>query len=272
MVKTRASSPPLLRTVRYVRPESCMETNPPNRPARRSPTAHAVLFGLDCTVLPLVTATIEVAEQIRVRLMGAHRKRMGGDLTKVSPLFSGKDDGRKRLDHGHVFILPIANGKGRLDRVLLLSKNRAFSEDELDAVRGVQRLWQSDERPEVRCVITWQGDLDAVPLGGRKNVVVSRTPFVTVRHPHKNRDFTQFLSDELKRECRNHGLDEPVAVQPCRVQGLFESIEYRRNRKDDPPRPGYGFKLTFEKPVTTPFSLGYGCHFGLGQFRGVDEV
>ena len=48
--------------------------------------------------------------------------------------------------------------------------------------------------------------------------------------------------------------------------GLFEWVEFRRNRKDDTPRPGYGFCLEFDEPVPVPFSLGYGCHYGLGQF------
>ena len=48
--------------------------------------------------------------------------------------------------------------------------------------------------------------------------------------------------------------------------GLFEWVEFRRNRKDDAPRPGYGFRLEFDEPVPAPFSLGYGCHYGLGQF------
>jgi CRISPR-associated protein Csb2 len=29
---------------------------------------------------------------------------------------------------------------------------------------------------------------------------------------------------------------------------------------------GYGFRLTFREPVSGPVALGYGCHFGLGQF------
>ncbi len=43
---------------------------------------------------------------------GAHKTRQG-DESKVSPLFSGKSaDGQKRLDHGHVYILPRSNENG----------------------------------------------------------------------------------------------------------------------------------------------------------------
>ena len=58
------------------------------------------MLGLDAKVLPLVTTTLEVAEQIRTRLMGAHSKLAGGP-EYVSAVFSGKEkDGSKRTDHG----------------------------------------------------------------------------------------------------------------------------------------------------------------------------
>lgn len=270
LLKGRQSGPPLLRTVRYVRPEAAIETDPVAWRKRSKPTVQAVLLALDCTVLPLATATIEVAEQIRVRLMGAHRKRMGDDPALVSPLFSGKErTGLKRLDHGHLFILPMTNGKGRIDRVLLLSKQRRFEREELDAVRGVRRLWQSGDRPDVRCVIAWEGGLDDEPARRPATVVASTTPFVTVRHMRRGREPREFLIDEIRRECANHGIEQPGLIEIIdRPTGeRFECVEFRRNRKDDPPRAGYAFRLRFDKPVMAPFSLGYGCHFGLGQFH-----
>jgi len=51
------------------------------------------------------------------------------------------------------------------------------------------------------------------------------------------------------------------------MPGLFHESEYRRNRKDDPVRPGYSLRLTFAGKVPTTFAIGYGAHFGLGQFR-----
>ncbi len=266
MFKTRQSSPPLLRMVRYVRPIECMQNSPIARSKRRDPGAQAVMLALDSTVLPLMTATIEIGEQIRVRLMGAHRRRMGGDETRVSPLFSGKHNGGMRLDHGHVFILPLSNSDFRIDRVLLLSKLRPFTIDELDAVSGVEWLWQADDRPRVRCVMTWQGALDSAYIRTQAREVVSATPFVTVRHPRRE-TIDHFLEHEIRRECRNHGVREPWRVERvARPVGTFECVEYRRNRRDDPPRAGYALRLSFEQPVPAPFSLGYGSHFGLGQF------
>lgn len=279
-LKARRSAPPLLKSTNYIRHENCIQTDPVAAARRVEPQVQAVLLGLDATVLPLATATIEVAEQIRVRLMGAHKKVIRKPYA-ISGLFSGKDSsGNKRLDHGHLFILPLANAIGRIDRVLLVSRNEKLTRSELEAVRAVRELWQSDNSPNVRCVVAWQGPLDAAmspktrsgsPLLSMQTVVKSASPFVMARHWRRGRDPEQFLLDEVRRECRNHGLPEPISVCATDPQfGVFHAIEYRRNRKNDTPLPGYAFRIEFERPVLTPFSLGYGCHFGLGQFRAAE--
>jgi CRISPR-associated protein Csb2 len=268
LLKERASSPPLLRQVPYVRSESAIETDPPQHLRRKPQSVQAVVLGLDATVLPLVTTTVEVAEQIRVRLMGAHKGIMGGDGSAVSSLFSGKAaNGEKRLDHGHVYIFPLGNKHGRIDRVLIESPLEAFSPEELDAVRRVRELWQSDDRGTVRCVVTWQGERRKSKEHSSETIVESATPFVPPRHWRKGRDFSQFLAEEVRRECANHRLPAPAEVVVRHgMPGLFHEVEFRRNRKKDPVRPGYALRLTFASPVRAPFSIGYGAHFGLGLF------
>jgi CRISPR-associated protein Csb2 len=272
MLKEKASSPPLLKQVRYVLPQGAVETDPPPWQRRKEPEVDAVVLGLDAKVLPLVTTTIEVAEQIRVRLMGAHKKRMGGDEAKVSELFSGKDaSGEKRLDHGHVYILPIGNKDGGIDKILIRSPLRTFKQAEMDAVAGVQELWQRGDRGTIYCAVTWQGLMKdcRCPVRRMDTTVESATPFVPPRHWRKGRDFEKFLVDEVRRECRNHRIAEPEVVEQADQMwgGIFHEVEYRRNRKKDPVRPGYALQLKFATPVAAPFAIGYGAHFGLGQFR-----
>ncbi len=273
LLKEKASSPPLLKHVRYVLPQGAVETDPPRRQWRTEPKVDVVVLGLDAKVLPLVTTSVEVAEQIRVRLMGAHKRRMNGDEAKVSELFSGKDrEGKKRLDHGHVYILPMGNKDGRIDKVLIRSPLRTFRQEEMDAVMGVQELWQRDDRGTIYCAVTWQGMVEACPFREMHTVVNSATPFVPPRHWRKGRDFGKFLIDEVRRECRNHRIAEPEVVEQTDRMwgGIFHEIEYRRNRKKDPVRPGYALRLKFATPVAAPFAIGYGAHFGLGQFRAND--
>lgn len=81
---------------------------------------------------------------------------------------------------------------------------------------------------------------------------------------------------ELRREAAVHGL--PMLTRVIRLPQLvnqahsFSWLEFRRNRKEDALRPGYGFELEFAEavsPVHGPVALGYGAHFGLGQFRSI---
>ena len=268
--KDRRSAPPAMRFVQYGRPRESLLTRVAKTP-RGHTAAQAVLLGLDAKVLPLATSTIEVAEQIRVRLMGIH-KRLVGDPLKVSPKFSGKDwAGTPLKDHQHAFILPLVNrGRriGRIDRVLVYTRDeRGFDPNETRAILEVDKLYgKTDEA--IRAVATWCGSASDATVRPGAAVVVSTTPFAPTRHWRKGRGtYEEFLKQEVRRECRNHRMAAPVNVELLeKATGLFEWIEFRRNRKDEAPRPGYGFRIEFAEPVPAPFSLGYGCHFGLGQF------
>jgi CRISPR-associated protein Csb2 len=269
--KDRRSSPPAMRMVQYVRPAEALMTRVPKAP-RGHVSTQAVLLGLDAAVLPLATATIEVAEQIRVRLMGIH-KRLLGDPRKVSPKFSGKDDAGSPLkNHHHAFVLPLANGRGRIDRVLVYTRDeRGFDSQEVQAILQLQSLYGRSAEEPIRVVATWRGKSEGAAVRPGAKIVQSVTPFALSRHWRKGRgSYEEFLAAEVRRECRNHGLREPVTVELLeKSPGLFEWVEFRRNRKDETPRPGYGFRIEFAEAVPAPFSLGYGCHFGLGLFDAV---
>jgi CRISPR-associated protein Csb2 len=261
-----------MRMVPDVRPADAVKTQV-SKPARHHAGAQAVLLELRASVLPLVTATIEVAEQVRVRLMGIHKK-IAGDASKVSPMFSGKDsDGTPRKDHGHAFILPLGNARGRIDRVLIYTRSAAgFGSDEVQAMLRLTELYGRSPDDPIRVLATWRGKAEDGKVRKPARSVASVTPFCPGRHWRKGRgSYEEFLATEVKRECRNHGLAEPVRVElMSESKGLFEWVEFRRNRKDEEPRPGYGFRLEFAEGVPTPFSLGYGCHFGLGQFAAAE--
>ena len=265
--KDRRSLPPAMRMVAYVRPANAVLTRVATLP-RKHAGVQAVMLGLSAKVLPLVTATVEVAEQVRVRLMGIH-KRLTGDAGKVSAKFSGKTaEGAPRKDHGHAFILPLGNSRGRIDRVLVFTRDPAgFAPDEVQAILRMTELYGRTTEDPIRVMATQRAETGA-EIRGSASVVVSTTPFCSGRHWRKGRgDYGQFLAEEIRRECRNHHLPEPTTIEPLAGStSLFEWVEFRRNRKDETPRPGYGFRLEFDQPVPAPFSLGYGCHYGLGQF------
>ncbi len=269
ILKLGWSHPPAMRFVDYLRPADCFAVSPRPREGRRSEGVGAVLYGLDARVLPQVIETLEVAERARTLLMGIH-KRIMGDPAKVSPRFSGKrasaDAGK---GHRHAFFLPQdRDGDGRVDH-LLVRCAEPFDDSELRALDLLSAIWQRDGRPDLVCTpVQWSAT-------GRALCLESATPFIPPRHWRPARGpFGEWLIEEVARECRNHGLPVPMKVEPVaelliRGSRSIRWMEFRRNRKEDRVRSGYGLRIEFSEPVPETLALGYGCHFGLGQFREV---
>ena len=270
MLKDRVSAPPAMISVSYVLRTDALEA-PPARLSRELHTqVMAVLYSLSGSPLPRVDSTLEISEQIRVRLMGIHKKLMSDDPSQVSWKFSGHDsEGKALKGHRHCFVLPYSERQNeRIDHVLVRCRE-PFDRNELLALRRLTRLWQPKGKPDVRCVAV--AATAAERILRRNKIVESTTPFVPPRHYRQGRgDFRDWLKREVERECANHGLPAP------KVEFLKRGIDkrawhhFRRNRRGEAPRYGIGFRLTFQSPVLAPFSLGYGCHLGLGQFHALD--
>ena len=266
VLKSGWSHPPAMTYVHYVRSSDCFAQgeNSSNR-GRHSPVS-SVLYAFDSKVLPRVTGVLKIAESARTRLMGIHKKLAGGP-ENVSPKFSGKDAAGERLrGHQHAFILPIDKDEdGRLDHLLIYCKTPFDAQEvrALDELKGIRFMGGTRELP---CVpVQWN-----VPRS-RSRSLVSCTPFVPERHfKPKREDFAAFLQAEVARECANHGLPQPISIEGVSellVNGsrAIRWFEFKRNREDDPVRSGFGLRIEFAEDVDVPLTLGYGCHFGLGQ-------
>jgi CRISPR-associated protein Csb2 len=267
ILKLGWNQPPAMRFIDYLRPSDCFAELPRQQPVRHARGIDAVLYAFDSKVLPQVTETVEVAERARTLLMGI-RKRIVGDPAKVSLRFSGKtQDGSPCEGHQHAFFLPQdRDGDSRVDHLLVRCAH-PFNDTELQALDRLSAIWQRDGRPELACTpVQWSAP-------GRTLSLESATPFISPRHWRPARGpFDQWLTDELARECRNHGLPSPVRVEPVAELSIRGSRsihwrEFRRNRKEDRVRSGYGLMIEFSELVPKSIALGYGCHFGLGQFR-----
>lgn len=269
LFESARSDPPALRYVPYLRPSDCFDV-PRVAPARRKEAPiHGVLFALETQVPPPVTSTLELSERVRRKLMGIHR-RVVGDPGLISPRLSGKEQSGRPLEgHRHLYLLPVdRDGDGWLDHLLAICRD-PLERSERVALDRLETVWQPGGRPDIRLVpIRWGTREDLCPPARRFR---SATPFVPPRHYKRSRgSFGEWIVSEISREAVNHGLPEPIRIIP--VERLhcggrtIRWIEFRRNRKNDPDRLGYGFELEFSEEVPGPVALGYGAHFGLGLF------
>jgi CRISPR-associated protein Csb2 len=243
-------------------------------------------FALAGTVRPRLTEAIHVAETMRQALMS---------WSDAAPVFAGKNaEGEPLQGHAHAFVLPADDDDdGRLDHLTVYCR-QGFDDDAQRTLAGVTRLWQAGNRPDLQLVLIGLGDPEAyggfnmaaglTPQLAQSRVWVSRTPFYLSRHPKRRKDGSPKLAedgtwiddpeDQLRRSLKQQGYPEPVSVTPVEhvlaagkpVRWL--SFSWQRRDKDDAPAvpSGFGFRLEFAEPVQGPLAVGFGCHFGLGQF------
>ncbi len=130
-----------------------MRSFPTSAPSNEVATArhNIARVALNAPVLPLVTATLPLAEQFRRTLLSKCKQLALGDepgladaeIWRRSPAFWAKDkEGRPQTGHGHAFFLPTdEDGDGRLDHVAVFAR-MDLGELERQAL-GALRLWLS---------------------------------------------------------------------------------------------------------------------------------
>jgi CRISPR-associated protein Csb2 len=263
------SDPPALKWVDYQRPAEYSRPLVGRKPSLSQKRFRFAKFALHSKVLPRIQETVPFAERVRGHLMGIHKRIQDDDPAMVSPLFSGKDpNGRPLRDHPHAFYLPLdEDGDGRLDHLLVWAST-SFDQSELMALDRLRSVWQTDGRPDVTFVLV---SLSADNIGKKSSSWVSATPFMISRHYRKGRGpYENWLVEEVIKECRFHGIPVPTEIKwiPKIVQ-RSRSIywfEFTRRKKDPLHLRTYGCSLKFDQPVNGPFSIGAGCHFGMGLF------
>jgi len=250
-------------------------------------------FALAGPVLPGLIEALVVGEMMRKALMS--KTRSVEESETALSLFSGRSGGGDRLrdDHLHAFFLPADDDNdGLLDHVTVYVP-AGIDTPTSNVLGRLHKIWNAGE-PDIYTVLVGMGD--PAGYGGRavsrrltpqlaeSRVWVSRTPFMLSRHPKVFRTGKPKIGanglqidgpeDQLRKELLGRGFPEPlrvVGISHTRVRGqnLYWS-QFRRQRSGGGGRPalgdGFGFCITFDRPVQGPICLGYGCHFGLGQF------
>jgi CRISPR-associated protein Csb2 len=301
------SCPPAGRIVAYMRRD--VGPQPSGRTRRSlvkhgepaSTVARLVLAGRP---RPRIEEAVKIGEIFRLALMA----RIGAP---VPASISGRDEhGRPLRDpaHRHAFFLPEDDdGDGSIDHIILFVRD-GLEPAVRRAVEGLQRLWIAD--PQTRLSDNENSDDDEKEEKGRREWRlalegfghpsffadsdllrrsknwISVTPYLRPWHTKLSPPEveTERMAEE---ECRRRGLPilkavfdpdpdgtgfgRSIAVAGGRRNVLhFHRFRSRRSLAQ-PDRSGAALLLTFAEPIEGPLAFGFGCHFGLGLFRAIDE-
>ncbi len=269
--------------------------------AVRPTTARYAVTG---TVVPRLTDALRIGERARHFLMGCSKK-VNPDGSS-SPVFSGKTADGTRLDNSHQhahYLCEAAGGGAKISHLNVYAPMGFSPADEL-ALGRFTRTW-GDDGHDLQFVLLGIGhaeDFGGIKEKAGQSIAlatsrtwVSRTPFVLTRHlklklnPTERTDPEQAQNAmareliaavrlELARHSKFKSLAEDAQIEPTpqRDSGTMLGgtqtpwLKFTRIRKSgnghNAGSLGYGFQLTFDQPINGPIALGYGCHFGLGQF------
>jgi CRISPR-associated protein Csb2 len=273
----------------YLRPRNCFEVrysmtarHAANWPARATePTVARYILCSDYR-LP-ITQALTVGELARRSAMAMYGRLHDGGRSKI---LSGKDeDGRPLRGHVHAYYIATDEDEdGWLDHLTIYSR-AGFSPGEREALARLSVLNPGQGRPEMRLLMLGIAPAtqfsSAVAWLGLSTVWESRTPFMLVRYPKVRRDGspkldstgTQIDGPEAQFQAVDPGLPNIVSIERiptlrCRNRDIsWLSFRRWRSRGKGPALGvGYGFRVMFDAPTHGPMLLGYGCHFGLGQF------
>jgi len=286
-LKRKRLDPPGARWVFYALPSAAFTVTAALPPAVSPEQVHIARYVLHGVPLPSVTEAVLVGERARAATMSIYGRQ---NQRAISPTLAGRSPSGETLSgHRHAFYLASDEDcDGRLDHLTIWAPC-GFSQAEQIALASLEVISLGAGKPELRALLV--GMLDSgekLPTCAPATTWQTTTPFVLTRHPKTHRnghpklgaDGRQIDGPEaqLRREWEQRRRDDPtlpalLAVEPVpylRVGGrIIRWLDFRRWRTRGGGRGtgwGVGFRLTFAAPVSGPLALGYGCHYGLGQF------
>jgi CRISPR-associated protein Csb2 len=283
--------------VNYTRPleASAVPTKPKSNEQLKRTIAR---FALDSPVLPPVTETLPLAEQLRRSLLSCSKHLARRDnpgladaaIWPLSPAIWGKDEqGQRRTGHEHAFFLPAdEDGDGRIDHLTVWAP-MGFNALERRALDRLRRLPLGEGDPLHVLLIGVGNEHDfRAPLLEEATVWVSATPFVVTRYPKmrgRKRDQPEDYAtpqvfvrhvlglelDRLRQRRPDLAVVSDLELLDCLgPNGRYRCLEFRRFRNkagdDGGRRPSGALRIRFAAPVRGPLCLGHSCHFGLGLF------
>ena len=281
------SAAPGSRWVDYVRPNDAFRVTYQRKPELEQIRPTVARFALSSAVLPRLTDAVFLGERMRQALMAKSRGLNGSE--HALPVFSGKGADGLRLDddHSHAFYLPSdEDGDGRIDHMTVYAAQR-FDKHAQQAIGMLKKLWGSGGH-DIHMVLIGVGQPQdyggfvmhdgQAPTLAQSRIWRSVTPYVLTRHPKKNGKDSP--TSQVARDLLRRGFPTPDQVEHLdhtKIMGKkVRWLEFRRFRNggggQSADSRGFGFEIVFAEPVRGPIAIGYGCHFGLGQFVAVQKA
>ena len=281
------SAAPGSRWVDYERADDAFRVTYQRKPKIEQIRPTVARFALSSAVLPRLTDAVFLGERMRQALMAKSRGLNGSE--HALPVFSGKGADGLRLDddHSHAFYLPSdEDGDGRSDHMTVYA-TQGFDKHAQQTIGMLRKLWGAGGH-DIHTVLIGIGQPQdyggflmrdgQAPALAQSRIWRSVTPYILTRHPKKNgkdSPAAQVAKDLLRR-----GLPKPERIEHLdhtKITGKkVRWLEFRRFRCGGGGQiadsRGFGFEIVFSEPVRGPIALGYGCHFGLGQFVAVQEA
>ena len=268
VLKKHLSNPPALKFVYYHIPKNIVSVRYKGGLLPSDKKTYGVIYELNSTVLPLITESIIIAERFHKKILGIYNKK----YKKNSPTLSGIDiDGSIMKGHRHIFISPMdTNRDGRIDHIMVRSST-PLTQEETYSLNIMKTMYQDNGKPDIQMFpVEWLRNNNESTLFHKSKIFISQTPFVLTKHYRKGRgDYGIWLKEQVTEELSYIGLPAPIDICPIEKtdgQHIFLWLDFCRNRKNETPGRGYGFRITFDHQVSIPFNIGRFSHFGLGLF------
>jgi CRISPR-associated protein Csb2 len=280
------SAAPGSRWVDYVRPDDAFRVTYQRKPKIEQIRPTVARFALSSAVLPRLTDAVFLGERMRQALMAKSRGLDGSE--HALPVFSGKGTDGFRLDddHSHAYYLASDEDDDRRIDHMTVYAAQGFDKHAQHAIGMLKKLWGAGGH-DIHSVLIGLGQPQdyggfltrdgKAPVLAESRIWRSMTPYLLTRHPKNNgkdSPAAQVTKDLLRR-----GFPKPERIEyldHTEIMGKkVRWLEFRRFRSGGGGQladsRGFGFEIAFPEPVRGPIALGYGCHFGLGQFVAVEE-
>lgn len=257
------SAPPGVRFVSYTHHPAT--ARPRHRPPSSSMQFSLARYEITSRVLPPVRLTLPVAERLRQALMS----RASDHEIALQALSGRTPSGDLLQGHQHAHFLPIdEDGDEKLDHALVWART-PFPSHAKPIFAGLRRLWGSGGHDlHLALVSSKPSEFPQIhPQLGPARVWESLTPFIPVRHTKvrggKIVDAPEAQVAELLEELGIQGLKTIERIPRPRRDFVTRRRSGGGSRAGD---RSYFFRLEFSESVRGPIAVGYGSHFGLGQF------